>query len=210
MDVKMRASLIGEKLTELYPKALCELTYQKDFQLLFAARLSAQCTDKRVNQVTPELFSKYPDLDSLSFANIGDIENIIHSCGFFRSKASDIVRASQMLLSDFGGRVPDNMDDLLKLPGVGRKTANLILGDIFGKPSIVVDTHCIRITNLLGLAQGKDPVKIENQLREILDPAESGPFCHRIVLHGRAVCIARRPACETCGLSPLCKYYTGV
>ncbi|MBQ9980254.1 MAG: endonuclease III [Oscillospiraceae bacterium] len=209
MDKKTRAALIGEKLAELYPEAICELTYEKDYELLFAARLSAQCTDKRVNQITPVLFGKYPTLESLAQADVADIEEIIHSCGFFRGKASDISNASKMLLSDFGGKVPDTMEDLLKLPGVGRKTANLILGDIHGKPSIVVDTHCIRITNLLGLAEGKDPVKIENQLREILDPETSGDFCHRIVLHGRATCIARRPDCGNCVIAHLCRHFTG-
>jgi len=209
MDKKERAALIGEKLAEVYPEAVCELTYEKDYELLFAARLSAQCTDKRVNQITPALFGKYPTLESLAQADVADIEEIIHSCGFFRAKAADISNASKILLKNFGGKVPDTMEELLTLPGVGRKTANLILGDIHGKPSIVVDTHCIRITNLLGLSEGKDPVKIETQLREILDPVTSGDFCHRIVLHGRAVCIARRPGCANCQIAHLCKHFTG-
>ncbi len=198
---------IIELLKQSYPLAYCELVYEKDYQLLFAARLSAQCTDKRVNQVTPLLFSKYPSLEALAAADIDELGQVIHSCGFFRTKARDIVLASAMLLSEFGGTVPDNMDDLLKLPGVGRKTANLILGDIYGQPAVVVDTHCIRLVNKLGIAQGKDPKKLEFALKEIIPPHEQSDFCHRIVLHGRSVCIARRPLCSQCSLRMYCDEY---
>ena len=200
---------IIEILKELYPDGICSLLYPKDYELLFATRLAAQCTDERVNQVTPALFGRFPTLEALAQAELSDVEDYIHSCGFFRAKARDIVAASQMLLSDFGGVVPDTMEDLLKLPGVGRKTANLILGDVHHVPgSVVVDTHCIRITSLLGLTDGtKDPGKAEGQLREILPPEESNDFCHRLVLHGRAVCKARRPDCPNCRLRPHCDFY---
>ena len=200
---------IIEILKELYPEGICSLLYPKDYELLFATRLAAQCTDERVNQVTPALFARFPTLEALAGANISEVEDYIHSCGFFRAKARDIVAASQMLVADFGGVVPDNMEDLLKLPGVGRKTANLILGDVHHVPgSVVVDTHCIRITGLLGLTDGsKEPAKIEAQLREILPPEESNDFCHRLVLHGRAVCRARRPDCPACELRPHCDFY---
>ena len=172
-------------------------------------RLSAQCTDERVNQVTPALFARFPTLEAFAQADVREVEELIHSCGFFRAKARDIVASAQMMLSDFGGKVPDNMDDLLKLPGVGRKTANLILGDIYHTPGVVIaDTHCIRISGRLGLTDGtKDPAKVEIQLRKVLPPEESNDFCHRLVLHGRAVCMARKPVCETCTLRPWCDLY---
>jgi len=192
-----------------YPEAICSLVYEKDYELLFATRLSAQCTDERVNQVTPALFARFPSLDALAEAEVSEVETYIHSCGFFRTKAKDIVAASQMLLSDFGGRVPNRMESLLRLPGVGPKTANLILGDIYHVPGVVVaDTHCIRISALLGLTEGtKDPAKTEVQLRACLPPEESNDFCHRLVLHGRAVCRARRPDCQACSLRPYCSYF---
>ncbi len=182
------------------------MEYRKDYELLFATRLSAQCTDARVNLVTPELFSTYPTLEALAAADIADIERIIHSTGFFRAKAKDIVLAAQMLLRDYGGKVPGTMDELLKLPGVGRKTANLVLGDIHKTPgAVVADTHCIRIAGRLGLTDGsKDPIKVETQLRKVLLPEESNDFCHRLVLHGRAVCTARAPYCEQCTLQEWC------
>ncbi len=193
-----------------YPDALCSLEYRKDYELLFSVRLAAQCTDERVNQVTPALFARYPTLESLAQADVADVEGYIHSTGFFRAKARDIVAASQMLLRDYGGRVPDTMEDLLKLPGVGRKTANLVLGDIYRRPgAVVADTHCIRISGRLGLTDGtKDPAKVEQQLRPQLPPEESNDFCHRLVLHGRAVCMARKPDCERCNLRPWCDTYT--
>jgi len=196
-------------LKDEYPEGICSLQYDKDYELLFATRLAAQCTDERVNQVTPALFARFPSLDALAEADVAEVEQYIHSCGFFRTKAKDIVAASQMLLSEFGGRVPDTMEELLRLPGVGRKTANLILGDIYHVPGVViVDTHCIRLCALLGLTDGtKDPGKAETQLRAILPAEESNDFCHRLVLHGRAVCRARRPDCDNCTLRPYCDFF---
>ena len=201
---------IFQELKALYPDGICSLEYQKDYELLFSVRLAAQCTDERVNLVTPALFARYPTLEALAQADISEVEQYIHSTGFFRAKARDIVLASQMLLRDYGGKVPNTMEDLLKLPGVGRKTANLILGDVYHVPGVVVaDTHCIRITGLLGLTDGsKDPAKVEQQLRAVLPPEESNDFCHRMVLHGRAVCIARRPQCQSCTLRPWCDYFS--
>ncbi len=206
MTKKERAALIVAALKEAYPEGICSLNYQKDYELLFATRLSAQCTDARVNLVTPELFSTYPTLEALAAADIADVERIIHSTGFFRAKAKDIVLAAQMLLSDYGGKVPGTMEELLKLPGVGRKTANLVLGDIHKTPgAVVADTHCIRIAGRLGLTDGsKDPAKVETQLRKVLPPEESNDFCHRLVLHGRAVCTARTPHCGLCTLQEWC------
>lgn len=204
--MKRKVLEIIEILKNTYPDALCALQYEKDYELMIAVRLSAQCTDARVNLVTPALFKAYPTLDSLANAEISDIETYIHSCGFYRQKAKDIVLACQMLISEYGGKVPSSMEDLLKLPGVGRKTANLLLGDIFGIPgSVVCDTHCIRICGRLGLSKGKEPEKVEQQLRKILPPEESSDFCHRIVLFGRDICTARNPQCHRCPLAPLCK-----
>ena len=198
------AAIIAE-LERLYPDALCSLEYKKDYELLFAVRLSAQCTDARVNQVTPALFARFPTLESFAQADEEEVGQYVHSCGFWRAKAHDLVASAQMLLRDFGGKVPDNMEDLLRLPGVGRKTANLILGDIYGKEGYVCDTHCIRITGRLGLTDGsKDPLRVEKQLRTCLPPEKSSDFCHRMVLHGRAVCTARNPHCDACTLRPLC------
>lgn len=210
--LKERAEKIVFALKDEYAEGLCSLDYDIEHELLFAVRMSAQCTDARVNMVTPELYGTYPSLEALAAADIDDIERIIHSTGFYRAKAKDIVLGSQMILRDFGGRVPDTMEDLLKLPGIGRKTANLMLGDVHNVPGVVIaDTHCIRITALLGLTDGsKDPVKVENQLRKILPPEESNDFCHRMVLHGRAVCVARRPQCDNCVVAPLCHHATGV
>lgn len=209
MEVTEKVKNILSALKALYPDALCALHYDKDYELMIAVRLSAQCTDARVNQVTPALFAAYPTLDAFAEADISDVEKMVHSCGFYRHKARDIVLACQMLRSDFGGRVPDNMKDLLKLPGVGRKTANLLLGDIYGQEGYVCDTHCIRICGKLGLTQGKDPLKVEMQLRKVIPPEESSSFCHRIVLHGRAVCTARNPKCTECTLAPYCDFFTG-
>ena len=194
-----------------YPDALCSLEYGKDYELLFSVRLAAQCTDERVNQVTPALFARFPTLESLAEADVAEVETYIRSTGFFRAKARDIVASARMLLDRFGGKVPDNMEDLLRLPGVGRKTANLVLGDIYRQPgAVVADTHCIRISGRLGLTDGtKDPVKVEQQLRPQLPPEESNDFCHRLVLHGRAVCMARKPDCEQCNLRPWCDFYSG-
>lgn len=203
---------IVAELKRLYPQEdLCSLPYEKDYELLFAVRLAAQCTDERVNQVTPALYRDYPTLESLAQAEPEDIEPYVHSCGFFRAKARDIVLAARMLRDQYGGVVPDTMEDLLKLPGVGRKTANLMLGDVHHVPGVVVaDTHCIRITGLLGLTDGtKDPGKVEQQLRACLPPEESNDFCHRMVLHGRAVCKARKPDCPHCTLRAWCDHFTG-
>ena len=208
MRTKQQVSEIVRLLEEAYPLAECTLDYKKDYELLFSVRLAAQCTDARVNEITPTLFARFPTLESFAEADAGEVESYVRSCGFYRAKAHDIVGAAQMIMRDFGGRVPGNMDDLLKLPGVGRKTANLILGDIFKVPgSTVVDTHCIRISNRLGLVDDlKDPVKIEQELRRQLPPDKSSDFCHRIVLHGRAVCTARRPDCESCTLRRVCQF----
>ena len=205
MTKKQRAALCVAALKEEYPDALCSLEYTDPLQLLIATRLSAQCTDARVNQVTPALFEAYPTLDAFCDAKVEDVEGYIHSCGFFRAKARDIVAMAQKLCDEFGGVVPDTVEALTTLPGVGRKTANLIVGDIYHKPAVVADTHLIRITNLLGLVATKDPKKVEFELRELLYPAESNHFCHRCVLHGRAVCIARRPQCDGCCMKPYCK-----
>lgn len=204
MEEKVAA--IIEILKERYPDALCALHYQKDYELMIAVRLSAQCTDARVNLVTPGLFAAYPTLEAMAGADIADVENHIRSCGFYKHKARDIVLGCQMLLSDYGGKVPGTMEELLKIPGVGRKTANLLLGDLYGTPgSVVCDTHCIRICGRLGLSHGKDPEKVEKQLRAILPPEESNNFCHRIVLYGREICTARSPKCGECPLSPFCQ-----
>ena len=197
-------------LEEKYPQSLCALHYRKDYELMIAVRLSAQCTDARVNQVTPALFAAYPTLEAMAAAPIADVENYVRSCGFYKHKARDIVLACQMLLRDYGGKVPGTMEELLKLPGVGRKTANLLLGDIYGVPgSVVCDTHCIRICGRLGLSQGKEPEKVEKQLRAILPPEESSDFCHRIVLFGREICTARNPKCGQCPLALFCQEMTG-
>lgn len=192
-------------LEDEYPGAECSLSYGKDYELLFATRLAAQCTDERVNLVTPVLYGRYPTLEAIASAELGEVESIIHSCGFFRSKARDIVLCANVLLNEYGGKVPDTMEKLTALPGVGRKTANLILGDVFGKPAVVVDTHCIRLSNRMGLVDGlKDPAKIEQRLRELLPPEKSNDFCHRLVLHGRAVCTARNPDCGGCCVKCAC------
>ena len=192
-----------------YPDALCALHYQKDYELMIAVRLSAQCTDARVNLVTPDLFAAYPTLEAMAHADIAQVEQLVHSCGFYKHKARDIVLACQMLLDRFDGKVPDKMEDLLSLPGVGRKTANLLLGDLYAVPgSVVCDTHCIRICGRLGLSQGTDPEKVEKQLRAILPPEESSDFCHRIVLFGRDCCTARNPQCSNCPLRMHCNAFT--
>lgn len=207
MTKKERALFAVEALKNDYPDALCSLQYKEPYQLLIAVRLSAQCTDARVNLVAPVLFEKYPTMESLAEADVADVADIIRSCGFYQTKAKDIVGICQMLLADFGKTVPDTIEELLRLPGVGRKTANLIVGDVYGKPSIVTDTHCIRISNRLGLCSTTDPAKVEIALRPLLPKAESGDFCHRLVLHGRAVCRARNPICDICSLKEVCATY---
>ena len=209
MKTQAQISAIIEELKKLYPDAICSLDYRKDYELLFSVRLAAQCTDARVNLVTPALFERFPTLEAFAAATPDEVGEYVRSCGFWRAKAKDIVGSAQMLLSDFGGRVPDNMDDLLRLPGVGRKTANLILCDVYGQEGYVCDTHCIRITGRLGITDGsKDPLKVEQQLRKVIPPEESSDFCHRMVLHGRALCMARAPQCGDCPLRELCDYGT--
>ena len=193
-------------LKSRYPDPQCALHYSKDYELMIAVRLSAQCTDARVNLVTPALFAAYPTLEAMASADIADVENYVHSCGFYKHKARDIVLACQMLLSDYGGKVPGTMEELLKLPGVGRKTANLLLGDLYAVPgSVVCDTHCMRICERLGFSTGRDPEKVEKQLRAILPPEESSDFCHRIVLFGREICSSQRPKCSECPLAMHCR-----
>lgn len=205
MTKKERALAAVEVLKKEYPEAICSLEAENPFELLVATRLSAQCTDARVNLVTPNLFAKYKTLEDYAAADVKDIEKIIHSCGFYRDKAKSIVGMARMILSDFDGKVPDNIEDLTKLPGVGRKTANLIVGDVYGKESIVVDTHMIRISNRIGLVNVKDPYKIELMLKTLIPVEEGSDFCHRIVLFGRDTCPARKPKCEVCPMSDYCK-----
>lgn len=209
MTKKERAALAVEALKKEYPGATCSLTYEKPYELLISVRLAAQCTDERVNIVTKDLFRVFPTLESFAAASAEDVEKIVRPCGLGNTKARDIVAMAKMLTSEYGSIVPDTMEDLLKLPGVGRKTANLILGDVYGKPAVVCDTHCIRITNLLGLVDSKNPAVAEKQLRAILDPNESNDFCHRLVFHGRAVCKARKPECQVCCMGDFCKSYMG-
>lgn len=206
MTKKQKAALAVAALEKEYPDALCSLTETEPYRLLIAVRLSAQCTDARVNLVTPVLFERFPTLEELALAPVEEVEEIIHSCGFFRAKARDIVGMCRMLVEQYDKKVPDSIEELLKLPGVGRKTANLICGDVYGKTAIVADTHLIRISNLLGLVDTKDPAKVEAQLKKIVEPEKSNDFCHRCVLHGRAVCVARRPDCPRCVMKDFCSY----
>ena len=205
MTKKERAKLLVEGLKKEYPDAICSLVADNPFELLVATRLSAQCTDARVNLVTPALFNKYRSLDDYVNADVKDIEEIIHSCGFYHGKARDIIEMARGVRDRFNGIVPDNIEDLTSLQGVGRKTANLIVGDVYGKPAVVADTHLIRLTNRMGLVSTKDPKKVEMELKKILPPEESNDFCHRAVLHGRAVCTARKANCENCAVNDVCK-----
>ena len=206
----MNLNELAEKIVELleaeYPDARCSLESSGALELLIATRLSAQCTDARVNIVTKELFSRYKTAADFAGADVAEIEGIIHSCGLYKTKARDIAAMCRKICENHGGEVPDSIDELIKLPGVGRKTANLIVGDVFGKPSIVADTHCIRLSNRLGLVGSTDPAKVERELRRLIPPEKSGDFCHRLVMHGRAVCKARRPGCQTCRLRSLCAF----
>ena len=196
-------------LASLYPDAGCSLDFIGDYQLLFNTRLAAQCTDVRVNLVAKTLYARYPSLEAIAGADIADMEEIVRPCGFYRHKARDLVLGAQKILSDFGGRVPGTMEQLLTIPGVGRKTANLVLGQLFGKPAIVADTHCIRLSNRLGLCDTDDPYKVELALEKIIPPDERLVFCHRLIAHGRAVCTARSPRCGECALAGMCRFAAG-
>ena len=197
-------------LKKEYPGAQCSLDYEKPWELLFATRLAAQCTDARVNRITPVLYKRYPTLEALAGADLAELEEIVKPCGFYHTKARDIIACANALIERHGGEVPDTMEALTALPGVGRKTANLVLGDVFKKPAVVVDTHCIRLSNRMGLVDNmKEPEKIETALRKLLPPEESNDFCHRLVLHGRAVCPAKKPLCENCCVRHVCQFYAG-
>ncbi len=208
MRKKERAALAVQALANIYPEAICSLVYNEDkpYELLIATRLSAQCTDARVNIVTKDLFEKYQSLQELADAKLSDIEKIIHSCGFYKVKSKDVIEMSRQLLDEYNGELPNSIEELTKLSGIGRKTANLIMGDIFHQPAIVADTHCIRICGRLGLTTGTtDPKKVEDELRKVLNPADSNDFCHRLVLFGRDTCVARKPKCGECKLHEICK-----
>lgn len=207
MTQKELARWAVDRLKEVYPDAICSLTYERPYELLMSVRLSAQCTDARVNIVTKELFSRFRSLEEFANASFEEVEALVRPCGLGNTKARDLIAMAQMLLEQYGGVIPDTMEELLKLPGVGRKTANLVLGDLYGKPAVVTDTHCIRICGLLGLTDGsKVPLSVEKQLRAILPPEESNNFCHRLVLFGREYCIARRPRCSECPLAEHCRH----
>ena len=204
MDKKTRALKAIQALEKLYPDAICSLNYSDAFQLLIATRLSAQCTDARVNLVTPALFGKYPDAQSMAVAPIDSVEDLIKTCGLYKTKARDLIGIGKMIVNDFGGVVPDTIEELTKLPGVGRKTANLVCGDVYGKPAVVADTHFIRLCNRLGFVNTKDPLKVENVMRKILPPEKSNDFCHRSVLFGRDICTARKTYCDRCPMADFC------
>jgi endonuclease-3 len=206
MDRIEIAQLVCEELEKLYPDAMCTLDYEKPYELMFSTRLAAQCTDARVNIVTKALYKKYPTLESFAAADINELEQDVKPCGFYHAKAKSLKEMAQMLIDDFGGEVPDNMEDLLKLPGIGRKTANLVMGDIYGKPAIVTDTHCIRICRRLGLTDNKEPHKVEKDLIPLIPPEKSSDFCHRTVMFGRDICKARKPECHRCPLNYFCPY----
>lgn len=204
MRKKELAQIAVEALEKLYPDAICSLDYKDAFQLLISTRLSAQCTDARVNLVTPQLFEKFPDAKSMGEADVSEVEQLIKSCGLYKTKARDILAAAKMLEEDFWGNIPDSIEELTRLPGVGRKTANLVMGDIFHKPAVVCDTHFIRITNRLGLTSSTNPLKVEKDLIKLLPPDKSSAFCHRIVLFGREICTARKAYCDKCPLDDIC------
>ena len=204
MRKKERAETAVERLEKLYPQALCSLTYSDAFQLLIATRLSAQCTDKRVNMVTPALFAEFPDAKSMGEAPLSRVEELIKTCGLYKTKAKDLVAIGKAITERFGGNVPDTIEELTTLPGVGRKTANLVCGDIYGKPAVVTDTHFIRLCNRLGLVETTNPLSVEKQMRKLLPPEKSNDFCHRTVLFGRDICTARKAHCEACVLADIC------
>ena len=204
MRKKERAEKAVERLEKLYPDAICSLTYTDAFQLLIATRLSAQCTDKRVNMVTPALFAEFPDAKSMGEAKLSRVEELIKTCGLYKTKAKDLVAIGKAITERFGGKVPDTIEELTTLPGVGRKTANLVCGDIYGKPAVVPDTHFIRLCNRWGLVDTTNPLSVEMQMRKLLPPENSNDFCHRTVLFGRDVCTARKAHCEACVLADIC------
>ena len=206
MELNEKALLAVEALEKQYPDAVCSLVYERPYELLISTRLAAQCTDARVNIVTEVLFDKYRSLEDFANAELSDVESIVKSCGLYKTKAKDIIAMCKMLISDFDSTLPDTVEELTKLPGIGRKTANLVVGDIYHKPAVVCDTHCIRITNLLGLTMGKDPYKVEMQLRQILPMDRANDFCHRLVLHGRDTCVANRPKCTSCCMKDFCDH----
>lgn len=208
MRKKELAALVVERLREHYP-ASCSLVAVKDYELLFATRLSAQCTDARVNVVTAELFSRWPTLEAIAGADLEELMEVVKPCGLYRVKATDIKKCANVLVEQYGGKVPDEMDELLKLPGVGRKTANLVLGDLFGKPAVVTDTHCIRIAGRIGLTDNTEPYKVEMDLKKIIEPKEQNDTCHRFVHFGRDICTARSPKCSLCFLQNVCRYAQG-
>lgn len=204
MTKKQRTLIAVERLEKLYPDAICSLNYSDPFQLLIATRLSAQCTDARVNIVTPALFEKFPTAEKMANASIFEVEELIKTCGLYKTKARDLIGIGKMLVENFGGRVPDTIEELTTLPGVGRKTANLVCGDIYGKPAVVTDTHFIRLSNRLGLVNTKDPLKVEKEMRKLLPDDKSNDFCHRSVLFGRDICTARIAHCQNCPLNDIC------
>ena len=207
MTKKKLALEVIERLKKEYPDAVCTLAYDKAWQLLVSVRLAAQCTDARVDMITPLLYKEFPTVEALAKADVAEIERIVRPCGLGNSKARDISACMKIIHEKYNGNVPDNMKELLALRGVGRKSANLVLGDVYGKPAIVTDTHCIRLSNLIGLVDNiKDPAKVEKELWKIIPPEEGNALCHRFVTHGRAVCVARRPDCERCCLKDICKY----
>ena len=208
MKLKDKAVQVCDILDTVYPDAKCSLEYDEPYQLMIATRLSAQCTDARVNIVTKDLFREFPTLDSFADADITALENAVKPCGFYHTKAKSLKEMAGQLINDFGGEVPDTMEELLTLSGIGRKTANLMLGDVFGKPAMVTDTHCIRITGRLGLTANKEPAKVEKDLVKLIPPEESSDFCHRTVEFGRDICKARSPKCTECPLNYFCKYYS--
>lgn len=207
MTKKEKAVLVCDRLEERYPDAVCSLTYTKPHELMIAGRLSAQCTDERVNIVTKTLFEKYTSIDDFAAADVNDIMEIVRPCGLYKTKAESIVGMCRMINERFGGQIPDTVEQLTTLPGIGRKTANLIMGDVFGRPAVVTDTHCIRITGRLGLTRNTEPAKVEADLWRILPPERSSGLCHRLVLFGREVCRARGEKCADCPLADLCSYY---
>ena len=202
---QQRAYRAAELFEEEYPEARCSLESRTPLQLLVATRLSAQCTDARVNLVTPALFDRFPDAAAFAAADVGEVEELIKSCGLYKTKARDLVALGKMLVTEYGGEVPDTIEELTRLPGIGRKTANLVCGDVYGKPAVVADTHFIRLCNRMGFVKTKDPYKVELAMKQLLPPEKSNDFCHRAVLHGRAVCTARKADCAACCLQEVCK-----